>query len=196
MSSVLYRPIDGEKVSREWLPVLLDMREDGVAFRVNEGHRTWARQEELVRQKGVYSASNRTGAARLSASAPHIRTGRIDHAIDFSNDPAVFAWLKAHGLDPARTVPGESWHIEVSAAKLRAYKPARDKLDGYTASEKRWIREYDRLARSGKDAARRRVLRRVMSEQRKRIWRAAQAPGGWQKANRAARYASLKSRTT
>ena len=71
-----------------------------------------------------------------------------------------------------------------------------DALDGYTASERRWIREYDALRRAGKDPERQRVLRRVMGDQRKRVWRAAQAPGGWQKANRAARYRSLHARST
>lgn len=67
-------------------------------------------------------------------------------------------------------------------------------LEGYTASEVRWIREYDRLLRANRDLGRRRVLRRVMTEQRKRIWRAAQKDG-WRKANRRQRYASLLART-
>ena len=52
-----------------------------------------------------------------------------------------------------------------------------DPWSGYTASEKRWIREYDGLVRAKRDVARRRVLRRVMAQQRKAIWRAAQASG-------------------
>lgn len=69
-------------------------------------------------------------------------------------------------------------------------------LAGYTASESRWIREYDRLLRAKRDLGRRRVLRRVMTAQRKRVWRAAQGPGGWGAHRRSARYASLKARTT
>jgi hypothetical protein len=118
---VRYLPIDGEIVSAEWKVALDDMRADGVAFNVNEGKRTFERQWELVRQLGVWSSSNPTGAALPSHQAPHIRTGRFDHAIDFSNDPAVFAWLTGKDLSPARTVPGESWHIEIPANRLAAY---------------------------------------------------------------------------
>lgn len=70
-----------------------------------------------------------------------------------------------------------------------------DEFAGYTASELRWIREFDALKRAKRDVARRRVLQRVMREQRKRIWRAAQPPGSWEHANRRARYQSLLART-
>lgn len=122
--TVTYKPIDGEHVSKEWLSVLSDMRADGVRFNVNEGHRTMARQWYFWR---LYRSGAGAIAAFPSPFAPHIRTGRIDHAIDFSNDPAVFAWLQAHGLNPTRPVrwPNgsvrESWHIEVSASALRSY---------------------------------------------------------------------------
>jgi len=121
---VTYKPIDGELVSKEWLAVLLDMRADGVHFNVNEGHRTMARQWYFWR---LYKSGAGAIAAFPSPFAPHIRTGRIDHAIDFSNDTAVFAWLQNKGLNPTRPVRWpdgsvrESWHIEVSASALRAY---------------------------------------------------------------------------
>lgn len=71
----------------------------------------------------------------------------------------------------------------------------RDALAHLTARERSWCREYDRLRQADRDPERRRVLRRVMTEQRKRIWRAAQQTG-WDRANRAKRYRSLKARTT
>lgn len=111
-----YLPIDGELVSAEWLAVLRDMRAAGVRFNVNEGHRTFARQWELYR---LYRSGRGNLAAYPSPVAPHIRTGRIDHAIDFSNDSQVFAWLARNGLRPQRTVVGEQWHIEVPAERLR-----------------------------------------------------------------------------
>jgi predicted chitinase len=80
-------------------------------------------------------------------------------------------------------------------------RPA-DPLAGYTAAEIRWIREFDKLRREGRDERRQGVLRIVMRAQRKRIWKVAQpkAQGGdgrgWKYANRAARYRSLKARTT
>lgn len=122
--AVKYVGIDGEQVSLEWYAVLRDMRADGVRFNVNEGHRTMARQAYFY---ALYRSGRGPIAAVPSPYAPHIRTGRIDHAIDFSNDPAVFAWLQKNGLDPHRTVrwPNgtvrEPWHIEVTAARLKAY---------------------------------------------------------------------------
>jgi lysozyme len=71
---------------------------------------------------------------------------------------------------------------------------APDPLAAFTTSERRWISEYDRLRAAGADPDRRGVLRRVMTEQRKRIWRAAQA-SGWTAANRRARYNTLLART-
>lgn len=114
---VNYVAIDRERVSKEWHSVLIDMRK-AVDFNVNEGKRTMARQWYFWR---LYRSGRGNVAAYPSPIAPHIRVGRIDHAIDFSNDGAVFAWLSAKGLSPVRTVRGESWHIEISAKKLRAY---------------------------------------------------------------------------
>ena len=71
-----------------------------------------------------------------------------------------------------------------------------DRWRGFTANEKRWIHEYDHLQRTRANPGRQKVLRRVMTEERKRIWRAAQGAGGWTAANRAARYRSLLARTT
>jgi predicted chitinase len=65
-----------------------------------------------------------------------------------------------------------------------------DPMAGYTPAERRWIGEYDRT----KSPDRRRVLRRVMTEQRKRIWAEA-SRSGWEHANRRARWRSLRSRT-
>ena len=66
----------------------------------------------------------------------------------------------------------------------------RDRWAQYTPAEKRWITEYDRT----KSPARRRVLRRVMTAQRRRIWTEA-VRSGWNTANRRARWRSLRSRT-
>lgn len=118
--AVHYRLIDGEYVSDEWFTVLSAMRRDGVQFHVNEGHRTMARQAFFY----AGWLSRRPGfalAAFPSPTAPHIRTGRIDHAIDFNGASAAIAWCRRHGLSARLTVPGESWHVEVPANQLRAY---------------------------------------------------------------------------
>lgn len=105
-----------------------------------------------------------------------------------------FGWSHDEG---ARV--GEWWHwryVGASKALLRKLRRDRDRWAHYTASELRWIREYDELKRQKRDVARRRVLRRVMAAQRKRIYRAAEAePRGWTKQNRRARYASLLARS-
>jgi len=74
-------------------------------------------------------------------------------------------------------------------------EPVKDPLAAFTENERRWIREYDRLLAAGMNIDRRKVLRRVMTEQRKRIWRAAQ-DSGWKSANRSRRYKSLLARTS
>lgn len=117
--AVKYVPFDGEQVSVEWSVVLHDMRGDGVAFRVNEGHRTWARQTYF---RWLYDhVPGSALAAKPSANAPHIRTGRIDHAIDFNNAAAVILWLRGNGIRCSLPVVGESWHIEVDVQDLVAY---------------------------------------------------------------------------
>lgn len=91
---------------------------------------------------------------------------------------------------------GEPWHWNyVGASRALRDRLRRDPLEGYTASERRWILEYDNLKRHDRDRDRRAVLRRVMTTQRKRIWRAAQDKDGWTRTRRR-RYASLRARTT
>lgn len=112
---------DHEHVSREWYYLLHDLHEAGVRFNVNEGHRTMERQAQLVREKGVWSASNPTGAARPSSVAPHIRTGKPSHAIDFDNAPAVVAAAAKRGVRLYRPIPTEPWHVDPDAGDLARY---------------------------------------------------------------------------
>lgn len=92
---------------------------------------------------------------------------------------------------------GEWWHwryIGASKRMLRRLRRKARRWDGFTTSERRWITEYDRLLAQGRDLKRRRVLRRVMAAQRKRVWRAAQEDG-WTP-TRKRRYRALKARST
>jgi GH24 family phage-related lysozyme (muramidase) len=108
---------------------------------------------------------------------------------------ALLAWDKAGGVP----VAGLTRRRKAERAMFLA---ADDPLDGYPDDERRWIREYDRLRRQNTDPERRRSLRRVMAEQRRKIWRSAQpeADGGdghgWEANQRRARYASLLVRTS
>jgi hypothetical protein len=198
--AVTYRPFRGKSLSAEWLVVLTAAAKEGVNFTLNSGHRTMAEQQDLVNKQGLFGPNNPHGAAFPSAIAPHIRVGRIDHALDVDaadgSAQRLAAWLRAKGAHPAFTIATEPWHIELPAADLRSLASTLgDPLSGYTEHERAWIREYDRLRRERRGLERRRELRVAMKRQRKRIWRAAQA-GGWDHANRRARYRSLLARTT
>lgn len=132
--AVAYVPFDGGQVSAEWHVVLTAARRAGVVFELDSGHRTMAQQQRLVDQKGVWSPSNPHGAARPSATAPHIRDGRIDHAIDVNQldggADRLDAWCTHAGSPLDNTVPPEPWHKEIRGgeAELRRFV-ARLRLD-------------------------------------------------------------------
>lgn len=191
----------GKRVSDYWKVVLDAAADAGVRFQLNSGQRTMAEQEALVRQKGVWSPSNRTGAARPSSTAPHIRVGLQNHALDVDTfaqgggETKLQEWLQDQGARVTNPVPGEPWHMEVSSADLtKLYRKFKDPFVGYPADEKRWLREYDDLKRHNKNAPRRLVLRVVMAARRRSIFREANKTG-WNKARRRDRWESLKART-
>lgn len=127
---MVHRPIDGERVSYAWFPLLHDIRRiDRVPFNVNEGRRTMARQAELVKEKGLWHPTlNPDGAARPSATAPHIREGRADHAIDFNNAAGVIRAARKRGVRLTLPMPtNEPWHVEAVLADLLAYNKRRKK---------------------------------------------------------------------
>jgi GH24 family phage-related lysozyme (muramidase) len=108
---------------------------------------------------------------------------------------ALLAWDKAGG----RTLLGLTRRRQAERALFLSKSNLKPtiRFPYATDSERRWLIEYgDRFT----GAARRAVLRRYMTRQRKRIWRVAQpkAKGGdgagWTKSRRA-RYASLLART-
>jgi len=134
------------------------------------------------------------GEGALAGSTLLRKLNRRDYggaAVEFDR------WTRSGG----RVLPGLVRRRNAEQALFRAGADP-DRWRGYTASERRWIQEYDRLLRARRNLPRRRVLRRVMRAQRKRIWRLAQPRseggdgGGWQAANRWARYASLKARSS
>lgn len=183
----------GKRVSAQWELVLTWAQSEGVRFTLNSGQRTMSEQQVL------YSKYLREGwpvAAKPNRRAPHIRP--FNHALDVDSldggETRLERWVESKGVDWKNTVRGESWHGEVSVAGLwKLYRLAKKELGkwaGYTDSERRWIEEYDRLLRARKDKDRRRVLRRVMKGQRKRVYREAKK-SGWNKYNRRRRYASL-----
>ncbi len=171
MSSVQYVPFDGERVSRQWAVVLTDMREAGVIFRVNEGHRTWARQAHFY---ALYRSGRGNLAAKPSRNAPHIRTGRIDHALDVQNADLVVAWLLDAGISVTRPVPGEDWHVEASAEDLRRY--ARSQLD--PVIQPHYVRPFQRNDRD--------AVRRLQTLIRRRGFTSVLLTGRYDRATRSA----------
>lgn len=123
------------------------------------------------------------GVASSTRVGRHLRAREWRAAAD-----ALLAWNKAGG----RELPGLTRRRREERELF--LKPVPRSLAGYTPAEIRWIREYDRLMKSGADPRRVSVLRYVMRVQRKRIWRAAQV-SGWERANRTARYRSLLARS-
>lgn len=111
----------------------------------------------------------------------------------------LLRWDKAGG----RALPGLTRRRRAERALFLRPVGAR-RYDGLTSKERRWCREYDRLAavkRAGQDSPqarlRRQALRQAMRRQRKAIWHAAVTLGsGWERLNRRARYRALRARTT
>jgi lysozyme len=129
------------------------------------------------------------------AIAPTTHVGQALRAKEFgAAADALLQWNKAGG----KPVPGLTRR---RTAERALFLEDDDPLEGYTESERSWIREYDRLVREKQDIDRRRELREAMTAQRKRIWRSAQPADkggdgqGWEYAHRRARYASLRART-
>lgn len=107
MTDVRYVPWGaGDEVSYEWAVFLTCAQKDGWPGQINEGHRTFARQWYFYTHQPPL-------AAYPSHNAPHIRTGRFDHAIDVNGSDWLIAYGARHGVVLRRTVSGEIWHLEV-----------------------------------------------------------------------------------
>lgn len=168
----------GHRVSQAW-GVVLPVVAERVRFRLNSGRRTKAEQEHLVAQKGVWSQSNPTGAAAYSPSAPHVRAGREDHALDIDTnvgdgEAGVQRELARLGLRTENEIGAEPWHLEaVSEAALLALAARlqrRRNVDVLGPTTRRWAVEYLHLLEAGKGPARRRALRRRLVARRKAEW--------------------------
>lgn len=116
-------------------------------------------------------------AAVPSCAAPHIRCDRADHAVDVNAIDGgawrLFVWLRAQGAQPAFTVPGEPWHIEIPKEQLlRLAGKFSHPLWFCTPTERRVMRELSRLRRhpTEKNRAERKRLVRWLVKRRKAIY--------------------------
>ena len=112
----------GRRVSRTWKRVLVKARRDGIDFRLNSGRRSLAEQWVLYRR---YLAGG-TLAAYPSPTAPHIRLGLPNHALDVDTnvgdgENALQRYLQRHGVRVGNPVGGEPWHMDADLASLVAF---------------------------------------------------------------------------
>lgn len=132
-----------KRVSRYWHIVLTAAAAAGVRFTLNSGQRTMREQWALYRQNmtGGHPKPGYPLTAVPTPWAPHIRVGRQDHAIDVDyldgGETRLQRWLEEHGVHPTNPVRGETWHMELPAAELRALAIRFDRpltrLDKYRA---------------------------------------------------------------
>jgi lysozyme len=135
------------------------------------------------------------GEAAFESSGVRRRLNQRDYA---GAADALMLWNKAG--NPLRVFEGLTRRRTAERARFLAGRVPADR-GRFTASERRWIDEYDRLVAARRDPHRRAQLRQAMMLQRKRIWRHAQprAKGGdghgWEHSNRRERYHALLRRT-
>jgi hypothetical protein len=109
----------GRRVSAEWKVVLDAAAADGVRFRLNSGQRTLGEQQQLY---NLYRSGRGNLAAYPNPNAPHIRAGRIDHALDIdmyagTGIGGFMRWAARQGIRVTLPIRGEGWHGEASAAE-------------------------------------------------------------------------------
>ena len=131
-----------------------------------------------------YTSNHGEGLA-IDLATPAMRS-----IVDLIGEP--YGWAKRWS-----DAPTEWWHLRFRPGHYAAVEDY-SRWRAYTPAERRWITEFDHHP----TPSRRRVLVAVMTEQRKRIWRAAQPKAhggdgkGWTFGRRRTRYASLKARTS
>ncbi|MBA3240078.1 MAG: hypothetical protein H0T60_02535 [Acidobacteria bacterium] len=191
--------IDGNPVSREWYIVLSACRNDGIRFHLNEGRRAIKQQWKFWR---LYRSGGNL-AAYPSPTAPHIRVGRIDHALDVESTgrksdgvDAVISWAARRGVRLVKTVQGEAWHIEIAGGgkALRRFSrritPAKI---AFSRPERRTINLIRGLRSKKSTVARRAAIRAAkgtIQGYRAGI-RSTAKRGGWNKNDRKRRYKAL-----
>ena len=121
---------DGELVSVQWKTACVEL---GLSH-VNEGKRTLRRQTFFWNcgPSRCCCCNNCNLAAFPSPFAPHIRVGRIDHALDTADGAGDERKLNAAGISASRpagagTDRWEPWHVEASASDLRRFHRKHDK---------------------------------------------------------------------
>ena len=102
----------GKRVSEAWDWVLTGyVRTTKNPIKLNQGRRTFAEQAAFRR---LYERGLGPIAAVPSRNAPHIWSGRENHALDVDSwrngENLLQAWLAKHGVEFVNNVAGEAWH--------------------------------------------------------------------------------------
>lgn len=110
----------GKRVSRTWKRVLSKAERDGVRFRLNSGRRTLAEQWYFWR---IYKSRGWPVAAYPLPTAPHIRVGLPNHALDVDTrvghgEDGLQRYLQRHGVRVGNPVSGEPWHMDADLRTL------------------------------------------------------------------------------
>lgn len=154
------------------------------------GHFTQARYNALV--SFAYNLGEHSMPFRRNGRwvpAPNFETlGRAIIAADFRAMARALPLYRNKGS----AVEAGLLRRRLAEGALLLKRPPR--FTGFTRQERAWIEEFDRLKARDANPTRRRELRRLMTAQRKRIWRAAQR-SGWDRYRRRARYQALLRRT-
>lgn len=188
------------RVSHAW-SVVLPVAAERVTFRVNSGRRTEAEQNRLVREKGVWSPSNPTGAAAYSPVAPHIRDGREDHALDVDTNVGdgereLQRELARLGLPTRNPIAAEPWHLEATSERVllavAEHLEQRRAIDILGPRTRAWAVEYIRLRDAGLKLPRRRALLRRLVARRRTEWVASRRGAKAGRAAAARRYDVLR----
>lgn len=137
MARVKYLPYgNGKRVSTQWHRVLTAADRARVGFTLTSGHRTFAEQQALFDQNMIRPGvpkPNHPMTAVPSHTAPHIRTGFPNHALDVNSrdggETRLERWIENQGarIEWVNTVANEAWHGEVSREDLarlfRKFRP-------------------------------------------------------------------------
>lgn len=109
---------NGKRVSRAWKTILDEAWDQGVRFQLNSGQRTMDEQRALYAQN-MSNGSPRPGrplTAWPNPSAPHIKQGHQNHALDIDSagngENELQTWLRRRGVVAVNNVPGEAWHLD------------------------------------------------------------------------------------
>lgn len=109
----------GKRVSSDWEVILNEYVRQGGKLQLNSGQRTMDEQAALWRQNMIDRNTPKPGrpfTAWPSPTAPHIKEGHQNHALDVDSvgdgENKLQRWLARNDVNAVNNVSGESWHLD------------------------------------------------------------------------------------